>query len=144
MSSPMITKKSNKESDLTWIQDIFADDKYEIIDILGDGRTSTVYLAQERQDSSKKVAIKVFDPLFVLLRDDGVKAVKNELLILMSMDHKSINKSQGYGSKKFEQGDEQMNLIYLILDFVPGGQILFDTITYLTPMGEEGGRFFMN
>ena len=89
----MITKKTEKESDLTWIQEVFEGDKYEIIDTLGDGRTSTVYLAQERADATKKVAIKVFDPLFVLLRDDGVKAVKNELLILMSLDHKNINKS---------------------------------------------------
>jgi len=36
-----------------------------------------------------------------------------------------------------------MSLIYLILDYVPGGQVLFDTITHLSPMGEEGGRFFM-
>ena len=38
----------------------FFNGRYEIIDKLGDGHTSRVYLAQDRDNTDSKVAIKIF------------------------------------------------------------------------------------
>ena len=60
------------------------------------------------------------------------------------MNHKNINKSLGYGSKQVEVDDDEVKLVYLILDYLPGEQVLFQTIANLSPLGEEGGRMFMH
>lgn len=52
----------------------------------------------------------------------------------------------GYGSDGHvlkPSGREIKNLVYILLEYVPGG-LLFDLCQTVGGMGEEGGRFFMN
>ena len=60
-----------------------------------------------------------------LQRHGGLRDVKNELTVLMTCNHPNINKMIGYGSrgKLLEvDGQEEQNLVHLILEYIPGGQ----------------------
>jgi serine/threonine protein kinase len=62
------------------------------------------------------------------------------------MKHGNIVNILGYGSDghvKKPSGREIKNLVYIILEYVPGG-LLFDLCQTVGGMGEEGGRYFMN
>lgn len=64
---------------------------------------------------------------------------------MRGLDHKNINKIIGYGSDGKivkPSGREICNLVYIILEYVPGG-LFFDLCQAAGGMGEEGGRFFM-
>ena len=61
------------------------------------------------------------------------------------MDHHNINRIIGYGSDGKilkPSGREISNLIYIVLEYVPGG-LFFDLCQAAGGMGEEGGRYFM-
>ena len=62
-----------------------------------------------------------------------------------SLQHKHITKILGQGVNGYiikKSGRKIENLHYIILEYVPGGD-LFDTIKELNGLGEQGARFFM-
>ena len=61
------------------------------------------------------------------------------------MKHQNIVNILGYGSDghvKKPSGREINNLVYILLEYVPGG-LLFDLCQTVGAMGEDGGRYFM-
>ena len=63
---------------------------------------------------------------------------------MRGLDHKNINKIIGYGSDGKiikPSGREITNLVYIILEYVPGG-LFFDLCQAGGGMGEEAGRYF--
>jgi serine/threonine protein kinase len=61
------------------------------------------------------------------------------------MKHHNIVNILGYGSDghvKKPSGREINNLVYILLEYVPGG-LLFDLCQTVGAMGEDGGRYFM-
>ena len=61
------------------------------------------------------------------------------------MNHHNINRIIGYGSDGKivkPSGREISNLVYIVLEYVPGG-LFFDLCQAAGAMGEEGGRYFM-
>jgi len=61
------------------------------------------------------------------------------------MKHHNIVNILGYGSDghvKKPSGREIKNLVYIVLEYVPGG-LLFDLCQTVGAMGEDGGRYFM-
>jgi len=72
--------------------------------------------------------------------------VENEISILLDLDHPHIYKVVSYGSDGVitkPSGREIQNLVYIIVDYVPGG-LLFDSCKLAGAMGEDAGRYFMN
>lgn len=119
--------------------------EYEILSSLGEGNTSKVYLCRSIADPKKQVALKLLREEFLSRDKDSVKAVEQEIQILQGLNHSNIVNILGYGSDgyvKKPSGREISNLVYIILEFVPGG-LLFDLCQTLGGMGEEGGRFFL-
>ena len=119
--------------------------EYEILSSLGEGNTSKVYLCRSLADPKKQVALKLLREEFLSRDKDSVKAVEQEIQILQGLNHPNIVNILGYGSDgyvKKPSGREISNLVYIILEFVPGG-LLFDLCQTLGGMGEEGGRFFL-
>ena len=63
---------------------------------------------------------------------------------MRGLDHKNINKIIGYGSDGKivkPSGREITNLVYIILEYVPGG-LFFDLCQAGGGMGEDAGRYF--
>ena len=72
--------------------------------------------------------------------------VENEISILLGLSHDHIYKIQGYGSDGAivkPSGREITNLVFLVLEYVPGG-LFFDTCETAGAMGEDAGRYFMS
>jgi len=77
--------------------------------------------------------------------ETSIKLVEKEISILLSLDHPNINKIVEYGSDGSivkPSGRELRNLVYLTLDYIPGG-IFFDMCKLNGAMGEDAGRFFL-
>ena len=113
---------------------------------MGDGNTSRVYLGRDLEDSKNKVAIKVFKQEFFKNNENAVHAVENEISILLDLDHPRIYKVISYGTDGVitkPSGRQIQNLVYIIVDYVPGG-LLFDVCKLAGAMGEDAGRYFMN
>lgn len=120
--------------------------EYEILQSLGEGNTSKVYLAKNLKDPSKVVALKLLREEFLQRDKDSIKSVESEIQILQGLKHSNIIQILGYGSDGKvvkPSGREINNLVYILLEFVTGG-LLFDVCQTLGGMGENGGRFFLN
>lgn len=120
--------------------------QYEILQSLGEGNTSKVYLAKDVSDPTKTVALKLLREEFLQRDSDSIKAVESEIQILQGLKHHNIIQIVGYGSdgKVVKPSGRQIdNLVYILLEFVTGG-LLFDVCQTLGGMGENGGRFFLS
>jgi serine/threonine protein kinase len=54
-------------------------DKYEIIDHLGEGKTSKVYLCRELNNPSKKVALKLIRNEFINSDSGAIQNIEREI-----------------------------------------------------------------
>ena len=120
-------------------------EKYEIVDKLGQGRTSKVYLGRCLEDPSKLVAIKFIKNEVLTNDEQALKSLKQEIQILHGLKHPNINRFIDYGSDGQivkPSGRVIPNLIYIILDYVPGG-IFYDLCQAAGGVGEQGGRYFL-
>ena len=120
--------------------------EYEILSSLGEGNTSKVYLCRSLKDPKKKIALKLLREEFLQRDSDSIKSVEQEIQILQGLNHQNIVSILGYGSDGFVKkpsGREIKNLVYIILEYIPGG-LLFDLCQTCGGMGEDGGRFFLN
>ena len=61
--------------------------EYNIIKSLGEGNTSKVYLAVHREDTNRKVALKIFREEFLTRDSDSIKSVETEIEILQGLKH---------------------------------------------------------
>jgi len=120
--------------------------EYHVLQSLGEGNTSKVYLARKIDDPTKTVALKLLREEFLQRDADSIKAVEQEIQILQGLKHPNIIQIVGYGSDGRvvkPSGREIGNLVYILLEFVTGG-LLFDLCQTLGGMGENGGRFFLS
>merc|ERR1719326_2410624 len=120
--------------------------EYEILSSLGEGNTSKVYLCRSIKDPKKKVALKLLREEFLQRDGDSIKSVEQEIQILQGLNHGNVVSILGYGSDGFVKkpsGREIKNLVYILLEYIPGG-LLFDLCQTCGGMGEDGGRFFLN
>lgn len=120
--------------------------EYEILSSLGEGNTSKVYLIRSLKDPKKQMALKLLREEFLNRDDHSIKSVEQEIQILHGLNHDNIVNIKGYGSDghvKKPSGREIKNLVYIYLEYVPGG-LLFDLCQTMGGMGEDGGRYFMN
>ena len=72
--------------------------EYEIMQSLGEGNTSKVYLAKSLNDPKKVVALKLLREEFLQRDSDSIKAVEQEIQILQGLKHENIIQIVGYGS----------------------------------------------
>merc|ERR1719364_469789 len=138
MKSP--TKKANKMKHPVFIGE------YEILSSLGEGNTSKVYLVRSIKEPKKQYALKLLREEFLQRDQDSIKSVEQEIQILQGLNHSNIVSIMGYGSDgyvKKPSGREIKNLVYILLEYIPGG-LLFDLCQTVGGMGEDGGRFFLS
>ena len=62
-------------------------DKDDLVKVLGDGRTSDVYLGEELACRHRKIIIKIYKDSFIQNRLDARKHIENEVSILRKIDH---------------------------------------------------------
>ena len=80
---------------------------------LGKGQFGKVFQAHNKMDSSMKVAIKVIDKEG--MTEDGMNDLKNEVAMLIEIDHPHIVKYyETYDDKKY---------IYLVMEICTGGEL---------------------
>ena len=119
--------------------------EYEIIKSLGEGNTSKVYLGRSLQNGTF-VAIKILKEEFLRRDNDSILSVHNEITILKNIDHAGVVAMHGYGDSGEvlkPSGRRITNLVYIMMEFVPGG-LLFDLCQTMGAMGENAGRFFVS
>lgn len=71
--------------------------------------------------------------------------IEKEIEILQGLKHKNIVNLVSYGSDGHvakPSGKEMSNIVFIMLEYIPGG-LLFDMCQTLGVMGEDAGRFFM-
>lgn len=120
--------------------------EYEILQSLGEGNTSKVYMARNIKDPKKVFALKLLREEFLQRDAESIKSVENEIQILQGLKHENIINIVGWGSDGKvvkPSGREINNLVYILLEYVTGG-LLFDVCQSLGGMGEDGGRFFLS
>ena len=116
--------------------------EYELISLLGKGRTSLVYKARSIHDRTKIVAIKVLIDAYLKFEK---RSVEKEIMILKQLKHKNIIDLYDWGDNgtiKMSNGVEATNLLYLITEVVTNG-CLFKMVQSIGKCGEDSGRFFM-
>ena len=64
--------------------------EYEIMQSLGEGNTSKVYLAKSLNDPNKCVALKLLREEFLQRDQDSIKSVESEIQILQGLKHSNI------------------------------------------------------
>ena len=72
--------------------------------------------------------------------------IEREITILLGLNHPNINKLNDYGQygKIIKPSGRLIeNVVFLVLEYVPGG-VFFDTCKIAGPMGEDAGRYFMS
>lgn len=64
--------------------------EYHILQSLGEGNTSKVYLAKRIDDPSKTVALKLLREEFLQRDSESIKSVESEIQILQGLKHHNI------------------------------------------------------
>lgn len=106
--------------------------KYALLNRLGEGNTSKVYLAQTIDPSQQLVAIKIIKDEFLQKDPAGArKAVLAEVGTLQALkQHSNIIKLLDYGDNgqvyKPTSGRTVDGLVFIVLEYVAGGLLLFD------------------
>lgn len=113
--------------------------RYETKSLIGIGTTSRVFLCVRRR-TGLKYACKVIDKRRLNFdfddstREQLMDQLRKEVSILQSMDHPGI--------VKFEDVVETSRAIYLVMELVPGGELL-DYLLENGAMQEEAASFLM-
>ena len=92
----------------------FAQGRYVVGKLLGEGGAGRVYLAHDKQ-LGRDVAIKI------LTRDSyrDRQRMEREAKLLAEIDHPHVVKVYDVGT--FEQHDRESNLPYIVMEYLPGG-----------------------
>jgi len=64
--------------------------EYEILQSLGEGNTSKVYMARSLKDPSNIMALKLLREEFLQRDVDSIKSVESEIQILQGLKHENI------------------------------------------------------
>lgn len=116
------------------------------MNLLGEGHSSRVYLCQDINEPTKKVALKLFKNEFLKKEATGTSVIEREIVVMEELEHKNITKILGYGSDGQivkPSGRIILNYTYIILEYAPGG-LLFDLCECVEGLGEDGGQYFMD
>ena len=98
------------------------------------------------KNPKKQFALKMLKNEFLEKDEKNFGIVQEEIKILESLNHQNIITINGCGSNGRivkPSGRVLENLVYIILEFAPGG-ILFDMCQECGDMGEDTARFFLN
>ena len=131
MGNCLSEKKGNDIGD-KYIQSKLTVDKlksqYDInMKVLGSGSYGKVFLAQNKQDATIKIAIKVMNKRD--MSDDDLLSLRREVSIMQQVDHPSIVKYyETYDDKKY---------IYLCMELCTGGDLFKKITDRGKPMSEK-------
>jgi len=64
--------------------------EYELLQSLGEGNTSKVYMARSLKDPSNIMALKLLREEFLQRDVDSIKSVESEIQILQGLKHENI------------------------------------------------------
>ena len=105
------------------------DTRYQVLQKLGEGGMSYVYLAKEVA-SAQEVAIKVLSPKLAADRS-SVERLRREAGLAMRLDHPNV-------CRILRLGESEDGLIYLVMPFLKG-ELLSDREARVGPMDLETG-----
>ena len=99
---------------------------YNIKNVLGSGSFGKVFLAENKADTSHKVAVKVISKS--KLTPDEIESLHFEVAVLQKVDHPNI--------VKYYETYEDDKFIYLVMELCPGGELI-EKITQSKMMSEN-------
>ena len=119
--------------------------EYEVMNKLGAGKTSRVYLCRLLNNPKKKFALKIFRHEYLQDKNLSIQQIQDEIKILYGLDHPNITKLHGFGSDGKilkPTGKLISNLVFLLIEYAPG-DLLFDKCQDLNGFGEDVGCSLM-
>lgn len=102
------------------------DNNYILIQKVGSGGTSSVYIGYKIKDETKKIhAIKIINP-----KKNDPKYFKIEVEMLKKIDHQNVVKLIDGGEGKMEKSDGRSKFVYyIVLEYIQHGE-LFDFVYF--------------
>lgn len=103
-------------------------------------------MGRDIDNPKKLVALKLIRNEILNEEEQALKSLKQEIQILHGLKHENINGFINYGSDGEiikPSGRLIKNLIYIILDYAPGG-LFYDLCQAASGVGEQGGRYLMS
>ena len=73
-----------------------------------------MYLGKQKQNK-QLYAVKAFSKEFILAQPKGLESIKNEIDILMHLDHKNVI--------KLSEVHESKNSLYVVCEYLEGGSL---------------------
>lgn len=73
--------------------------KYRILESLGKGKTSKVYLVEDIHEPGRKYALKLIKHEYLLSDKQHIHNIEREIEVINSLCHESIIRLHEYGSK---------------------------------------------
>lgn len=89
-------------------------DRYKVKKVLGEGAFAKVYYAV-REEDGKEFAVKALTKEFLKKLNKGKMAIRNEIEILMNLDHPNII--------KLYEAHESKSSLYLVCTYLSGGTL---------------------
>ena len=102
-------------------------DRYEILDQLGDGQTAVVYLANDLVEK-KQVALKIIRGTYLKDSRKAAESIQREVQIMRKLNHSGCIKLLDEGTDGIvikASGRCLDNLTFLVMEYVKG-ETLFD------------------
>lgn len=118
-----------------------------MIKLLGEGKTSRVYLCQEIENPNNEVAIKLIKQQFLESQNDAVQFVEQEIRIYRQIEsHKNIISNLDFGFNGTIQKPSGLviqDLVYIVLEYSSRGD-MFALIESAGECGEDGALYLMD
>ena len=121
---------------------------YQLLEILGDGHTSVVYLAVDKR-TNQKVVVKMIKENYFASGRHAVDRINNEFQIMKMLDSPSCVRSLDEGTSGTvvkASGRKIRNISYIMMEHVQG-ETLYDFMEALNEgdgIGESFSRFLMH
>jgi serine/threonine protein kinase len=102
--------------------------KYELRRELGEGKTSKVYLAYDKENMSQQYAVKILKNDYLESDPKAQESVIKEVAVLETLKHKNIVQIYDFGDDGKivkASGRVKEHIVYIVLEYVAGG-LLFE------------------
>lgn len=105
-----------------------------------------MYLCREFNDSNRLVALKLYKEEYLNESEAALAMAVKEIELLKKLKHQNITQMLGCGADGVivkTSGREIANLVYIIFEYVEGGDF-YKMCQDLGALGEKGARYFID
>ena len=126
-------------------KDNVLNEQYLLLEELGEGQSSVVYLAHDKC-SDEQVVVKIVKPNYIRQSKEASEALKCEVSIMKSLDHKACVKVLDEGTDGRlvkESGRVMKNVTFIVMEYTAKETLysFYDKLDKGYGIGETYGRF---